>query len=237
MKQKILVVDDEAAICDLLKIGLEAEGYDVAAANDGREALLKLASWKPDLLILDLMLPGLNGFDICKRVTAENPIPIIMLTAKADLIDKVLGLELGADDYVTKPFHMRELAARVKALLRRVGAEARTDVPGKLKNGRLELFPETRRVMLDGAELELSVKEYDLLFFFINNVDRVFTREALLERVWGYDFTGDTRTVDVHIQRLRSKLKGGAYNGSCIHTVFGVGYRMMKLEESEGPAS
>jgi two-component system response regulator VicR len=233
MKQKILVVDDEAAICDLLKISLQAEGYDIAVSNDGRDALLKLASWKPDLLILDLMLPGLNGFDICKKVTAENPIPIIMLTAKADLVDKVIGLELGADDYVTKPFHVRELTARVKALLRRVGAEARTVTPKKLKNGRLELYPERHLATLEGSELELSVKEYELLYFFMSNINRVFTRSALLERVWGYDYPGDTRTVDVHIQRLRSKLKGGAPDSSYIHTVFGVGYKMPVFAESE----
>jgi len=228
MKQKILVVDDEVSICDLLKITLEGEGYEVRTSHDGRDAMSKIESFKPNLLILDLMLPEINGFDICRRVTAQNPIPIIMLTAKTDLVDKILGLELGADDYITKPFHTRELAARVKALLRRISIDKQVDLAKTLSNGCLELDANKRKVLLSGQELELSAKEFDLLFFFMNNIDQVFSRETLLERVWGYDFAGDTRTVDVHIQRLRKKLGDDHTNSRFIQTVFGVGYRMMR---------
>lgn len=233
MKQKILIVDDEIPICNLLKVALSSEGYEIMTANDGRDALKKIETWKPDLLILDVMLPEINGFDICRKVTADNPIPVIMLTAKSDLVDKVLGLELGADDYITKPFHTRELTARVKALLRRVSSETKASTPKLLKNGSLELFPAMRKVMHCGEEVELSVKEYDVLFFLMNNVDQVFSREVLLERVWGYDFAGDTRTVDVHVQRLRKKLGDDHTNCKYIHTVFGVGYRLLKQENTE----
>ena len=234
MKQKILIVDDELPICNLLKVALSSEGYDTMTSSDGRDALKKVESWKPDLLILDVMLPEISGFDICRKVTAENPIPVIMLTAKSDLVDKVLGLELGADDYITKPFHTRELTARRKALLRRVSPEARSTVtPKTLQNGALSLYPAMRKVLLHEDEIDLSVKEFDLLLFLMNNIDQVFSREALLERVWGYDFAGDTRTVDVHIQRLRKKLGDDHTNSKYIHTVFGVGYRLLRQENTE----
>ena len=228
MKQKILVVDDEISICDLLKISLEAEGYEVSAAHDGKDALRKIEAFRPDLLVLDIMLPEINGFEICKKVTSEKPIPVIMLTAKADLVDKVLGLELGADDYITKPFHTRELIARIKALFRRISADTKSGAQKTLSNGTLELFPDKRQVLLSGMELELSVKEYDLLHFLMNNTDQVFSREALLEKVWGYDFAGDTRTVDVHIQRLRKKIRDDFASNGYIQTVFGIGYRMKR---------
>lgn len=228
MAQKILVVDDEIPICDLLKMALEAEGYKVRTSHDGKDALEKIGGFKPDLLILDLMLPGINGFDICRRVTSDNPIPIIMLTAKSDLVDKVLGLELGADDYITKPFHTRELIARVKALLRRVSLDTKPDLPKRLTNGSLEMLLENRKVTLSGNEIEMSAKEYDLLQFFMSHPDQVFSREALLENVWGYDFAGDTRTVDVHIQRLRRKIRDDGSDSQFIQTVFGVGYRMIR---------
>ena len=228
MKQRILVVDDEIPICELLKINLESEGYEVSTASDGKEALTKLDSFRPELMILDIMLPEVNGFEICRKVTAERPIPIIMLTAKTDLIDKVLGLELGADDYITKPFHTRELIARVKALFRRIAQDTKPSAARSLVNGPLELQHERRQVLLSGSELELSAKEYDLLFFMLNNMEQVFSREALLERVWGYDFAGDTRTVDVHIQRLRKKMKDNLAPDCMIQTVFGVGYRMKR---------
>lgn len=228
MKNKILIVDDEISICDLLKISLQTEGYEVRTSNDGMDALEKIESFKPDLLILDIMLPGMNGYDICRKVTADNPIPIIMLTAKCDLVDKVLGLELGADDYITKPFHARELIARVKALLRRVSIDTNCNIPRKLSNGSLEIYPENRKTLLSDCELELSAKEYDLLYFLMSNQDQVFSRELLLDKVWGYDFAGDTRTVDVHIQRLRKKLNDNNSNSKFIQTVFGVGYRMVR---------
>lgn len=230
MKQRILVVDDEISICDLLKLSLEGEGYEVCTACDGREALRKVGAFDPDLMILDVMLPEMNGFEVCKKVTADKPIPIIMLTAKSDLVDKVLGLELGADDYLTKPFHTRELTARIKALLRRVSPEAKAPAPRHLKNGCLEMIPDSRRVSLAGVELELSGKEYELLHFFMNHPEQVFSRDLLLEKVWGYDFMGDTRTVDVHVQRLRRKLKDEHAGSGMIQTVFGIGYRMRRVE-------
>lgn len=229
MKQKILIVDDEVAICDLLKINLEAEGYEVFVSYDGENALRKVETLEPDLLILDIMLPKINGFDVCRKVTSIRPIPIIMLTAKSDLVDKVLGLELGADDYVTKPFHARELTARVKALLRRMSRDSGVLSESRhLINGPLEINTESRRVTLSSYELELSVKEYELLCFLTSHIEQVFTRDAILERVWGYDFAGDTRTVDVHIQRLRKKLKDDKNGNGFIHTVFGVGYKMTR---------
>jgi DNA-binding response OmpR family regulator len=232
MKSRILVIDDEVSICDLLKINLEAEGYEVFTSYNGRDALSKIESMKPDLLILDLMLPEIDGLDICKKVTTENPIPIIMLTAKTDLVDKVLGLELGADDYITKPFHTREVIARVKALLRRVSSDSSSAPPKKLVNGCLEIYPDTRKVTISGNEVDLAAKEYELLYFLMSNPGRVFSREDLLEKVWGYDFAGDTRTIDVHIQRLRKKLKEDGSNNRFIHTVFGVGYKMVKQQTS-----
>ncbi len=230
MKPKILVVDDEASICDLVKINLELEGYEVSTAVDGEAALRSIESINPDLLILDIMLPKINGYDICKKVTYEKGIPVIMLTAKTDLIDKVLGLELGADDYITKPFHARELVARVKALLRRVSKEAKSieDLGNHLINGTLEVFSEMRKVTLAGSEVELSAKEYELVYFLINHLEQVFTRDTLLEKVWGYDYYGDTRTVDVHIQRLRKKLSIEGGGNNIIQTVFGVGYKMAR---------
>jgi DNA-binding response OmpR family regulator len=228
MTQKILVVDDEISICDLVKINLETEGYMVEISTDGKDALLKVASFKPDLLILDLMLPGMSGLDICREITTNNPIPIIMLTAKSDLVDRVLGLELGADDYITKPFQTRELLARVKALLRRVSRNMEDIPPVKITNGALEIYPVSRTILLSGSEIILSVKEYELLLFFMNNIEHVFSRDELLEKVWGYDFAGDTRTVDVHIQRLRKKLRSVCRGFNLIQTVFGVGYRMVR---------
>lgn len=229
MNQKILVVDDEASICDLLKINLEAEGYEVSLAYDGRSALEKVEAFKPDLIILDVMLPEIDGFEVCKKITFEKSIPIIMLTAKSDLVDKVLGLEIGADDYITKPFHPRELLARVKVLFRRISGEKNGSLK-VLSNGPIVLDPERRQVLLADAELELSVKEYELLYFLLNNLEQVFSREVLLDRVWGYDFPGDTRTVDVHIQRLRKKLKEHDSSLDLIQTVFGVGYRMKRVK-------
>ncbi|MDP4182637.1 MAG: response regulator transcription factor [Bacillota bacterium] len=230
MRPKILVVDDEVAICDLLKINLELEGYEVITAYDGETALKSIESNNPDLLILDIMLPKVNGYDICRKVTNERPVPIIMLTAKTDLIDKVLGLELGADDYITKPFHTRELTARVKALLRRVSKENSIceNANKHIVNGPLEVFTELRRVTLAGHEIELSVREFELVCFLINHLEQVFTRDMLLEKVWGYDYSGDTRTVDVHIQRVRKKLNEDNSQVKIIQTVFGVGYKMAR---------
>ncbi len=228
MSNKILVVDDEISICDLIRVNLESEGYRVAVSQDGLDAIEKFKSFKPNLVVLDLMLPYLNGYEVCKKITLENPVPIIMLTAKSDLVDKVLGLELGADDYMTKPFHMRELTARIKALLRRTSIITDTSSTEILKNGAVEIIPESRKVTINGEPVNLSAKEFDLLFFFLKNMGKVFTRESLLEKVWGYEYAGDTRTVDVHIQRLRKKIKDQHPESNEIQTVFGVGYKMVE---------
>lgn len=230
MEKKILVVDDEVSICDLLKITFEEEGYVVDTAYSGRDAIRKLEFFNPDLLILDVMLPGMSGFTICEKVTSEMSIPVILLTAKSDLADKVLGLELGADDYITKPFHTRELIARVKALLRRSTAvNAEIVAGGIIKNGNIEIYIDRHQVFISGKEVDLASKEYDLLVFFMNNLEQAFSREVLLEKVWGYDFPGDTRTVDVHIQRLRRKIVDDSIEKNYISTIFGVGYKMNTL--------
>ncbi|MBF7095914.1 response regulator transcription factor [Alkalibacter mobilis] len=224
MNEKILVVDDERSINDLIRLDLEFEGYAVESAFDGQEALEKVDSFNPDLIILDVMLPKINGFDVCKKVNMEKSIPIILLTAKTDVIDRVLGLELGADDYLSKPFDNRELLARVKALLRRsqVVVKHETDV---LKNGEISLTLNERKVLINNQEIHLTPKEYELLLLLISNLEQVFSRENLLEKVWGYDYFGDTRTVDMHIQRIRKKIADHS-DQDYIQTVFGVGYKM-----------
>lgn len=225
MAETILIVDDEQHIIDLAKLYLEQEGYKTTSATDGKTALQKILHEKPSLVVLDLMLPQMDGWEVCRRVRAESDVPIIMLTARSDDIDRIVGLELGADDYLTKPFNPRELVARVRAILRRIAprsqpaASAETAVT--LDN--LAIYPERRIVLVDGHEVDLRMKEFDLLYTLAQNVGMVFTREKLLDVVWGYDFAGETRTVDVHIAHLRHKLKGMR---PVIDTVWGVGYRL-----------
>src|SRR5665647_1139547 len=199
MNEKILVVDDEAAIVDLIKLELEFEGYQVETAYDGMEAVEKALATHPDLVILDIMLPKKNGYDICRELAPQLGVPIILLTAKTDIIDKVLGLELGADDFITKPFDNRELLARVKAHLRR----SKTMIEPKkhetlLKNGELSIYSDERMVLLKEKEIHLTPKEFELLFLLASNLEQVFPRDVLLEKIWGYDYYGDTRTVDMH---------------------------------------
>lgn len=228
MNEKILVVDDEASIVDLIKLELEFEGYQVETAYDGMEAVEKALAIHPDLIVLDIMLPKKNGYDVCRELSPKLGVPIILLTAKTDIIDKVLGLELGADDFITKPFDNRELLARIKAHLRR---STTTLEPKKqdsiLKNGELCLYADERMVTLNGKEIHLTPKEFELLFLLASNLEQVFPRDALLEKIWGYDYYGDTRTVDMHVQRIRRKIDtlGNKY----IQTVFGIGYKMRKL--------
>ena len=228
MNEKILVVDDEAAIVDLIKLELEFEGYRVETAYDGMEAVEKALATHPDLVILDIMLPKKNGYDVCRELAPQLGVPIILLTAKTDIIDKVLGLELGADDFITKPFDNRELLARVKAHLRR----SKTTIEPKkhetlLKNGELSIYSDERMVLLKEKEIHLTPKEFELLFLLASNLEQVFPRDVLLEKIWGYDYYGDTRTVDMHVQRIRRKIdtNGNKY----IQTVFGIGYKMRKL--------
>lgn len=225
MPDSILVIDDEQHIIDLAKMYLEKENYAVTSATDGVTALKKILAEKPSLVVLDLMLPQLDGWEVCRRVRAESDVPIIMLTARSDDIDRIVGLELGADDYLTKPFNPRELVARIKAILRRTNKAIPThslpDSVITLEN--LSIYPERRVVTIDGTPVSLRVKEFDLLLTLAENKGMVFTREKLLDVVWGYDFAGETRTVDVHIAHLRHKLQGMR---PTIDTVWGVGYRL-----------
>jgi DNA-binding response OmpR family regulator len=223
--KKILVVDDEPTLVATLKYNLEREQYQVITAADGAEALEAARSQQPDLILLDLMLPGLGGLEVCRILRKDSSVPILMLTAKDAEVDKVVGLELGADDYVTKPFGMRELMARVRALLRRAEASAAGEPRDVVESGDLTADLGARRVYKGGAELRLKPKEYDLLVFFLQNKGRAFTREEILSRIWGYSFAGDTRTVDVHIRWLRQKVEADPANPSRLVTVRGTGYR------------
>lgn len=231
MKEKVLVVEDDPAIRDALSYNLGREGYEVKAVGDGLAALEAARAAVPDLVVLDLMLPELDGFDVTRTLRKESNVPILMLTARDDEIDRVLGLELGADDYLTKPFSMRELIARIKAMLRRVrlakeDAEPQAAVSRKrLTTGNLEIDLTRHEAHLEGNVLELKRKEFDLLVFLMENPSQVFTREQLLEKVWGWEFSGGSRTVDVHVRWLRSKIETDAEQPTRIVTVRGVGYR------------
>ncbi|MEN3185139.1 MAG: response regulator transcription factor [Atribacterota bacterium] len=219
----ILIVDDEKAVCDLLKMYLEKEGFEVTVAHDGEEALKKVQQNQPSLILLDLMLPKKDGWTVCREIRKISDVPIIMLTARGEEFDRILGLELGADDYVPKPFSPREVVARVKAVLRRTQMHEE----GKTKHldyGYLCIDYEARMVKVKGRELTLTPKEFELLWFLARNPSRAYNREKLLELIWDYDFAGDTRTVDTHIKRLREKLEeAGA--PPCIKTVWGYGYK------------
>lgn len=220
--KKILVIDDETSIRELLLIILKREGYNVISAEDGETGLEKLKVFRPDLLILDLMLPDTNGYDICKKVCSDFDIPIMMLTAKSDIVDKVIGIELGADDYVTKPFDSRELLVRVKALLRRAaGKEIKTNT---ISYDELTINLSAKTVYKSDRQVTLSPTEYQLLELFVQNPQKVFTREELLLKVWGYDYLGDSRTVDITVTRLRKKLEDDSKDPKYISTVFGFGY-------------
>jgi DNA-binding response OmpR family regulator len=224
MPDTILIVDDEQHIVDLARMYLEQAGYAVASAGEGQGALdMIFSADPPTLVVLDLMLPGLDGWEVCKRVRAKSDIPIIMLTARSDDIDRIVGLELGADDYLTKPFNPRELVARIRAILRRAERRPTSDKERTIALDNLAIYPERRIVTVDGRPVALRLKEFDLLLTLAENKGMVFSREKLLDVVWGYDFPGETRTVDVHIAHLRHKLKGMR---PTIETVWGVGYRL-----------
>ena len=228
---QILVVDDEASIRELLSFNLKKNGYSVETAADGREALAKAAGM--DLVLLDIMLPEVDGLEVCRRLKADpqtSGIPIIILTAKAEEIARVLGLELGADDYVVKPFSMRELLARVKAVLRRFAKDSQNEKGREetLKIGGLRLDFSSYQAWLHDEPIALTPKEYELLKLLVTNPGRAFTRDELLERIWGYEYYGDTRTVDVHIRHLRAKLKGDENISKAIETVRGIGYRFAR---------
>lgn len=224
-KQKVLIIDDEENVCELVSLYFGKAGYDVVCAGDGGEGLDKLREQRPDIVILDLMLPGMDGIDVCKEVRKISNVPLIMLTARVDEVDRVLGLEIGADDYITKPFSSRELLARVKAVLRRAAYVPNPDEQQVLKMPGLSVSRISREVIVGEERVDLTPKEFDLLWYLASNRNRVFTREQLLEQVWAYqEFYGDERTVDQHIKRLRRKIE---VNGSpCrITTIWGVGYK------------
>ena len=223
-KQKIMIVDDDKNIAQLIRLLLEKQGYAVTTCENGSEALRLFESIKPDLLILDIMLPGMDGWEVCRSVRQQSATPIIMLSAKDETFDKVLGLELGADDYITKPFDNKELVARVKAVLRRT-ATKENDAQETITFPGLSVSLETYQVHFRGQLLEMSPKELELLYFLAAHKNRVFTREQLLEQVWGFEFFGDSRTVDQHIKRLREKLTDSEEFGWQIKTIWGVGYK------------
>jgi DNA-binding response OmpR family regulator len=228
MPETIMLVDDEQHIIDLATMYLEQEGFTIASATDGAIALQRILVEQPALIVLDLMLPGLDGWEICRRVRAQSDVPIIMLTARTDDIDKIVGLELGADDYMTKPFNPRELVARVKVILRRLEKQstpssASTPAEAVITLANLRIIPERRQVTVNDRVIDLRMKEFDLLLTLAENPGIVFSREKLLDVVWGFDFAGETRTVDVHIAHLRHKLEGMHPQ---IETVWGVGYKL-----------
>jgi two-component system alkaline phosphatase synthesis response regulator PhoP len=231
LSSKVLIVDDEEAIVKLVSFNLEKEGFETLAAYDGREALDIIRREPLELVVLDVMLPEMDGLSLCRQLRLDGiQVPILMLTAKDGEIDKVLGLEIGADDYLTKPFSPRELVARVRALLRRT-KEAKDEPEELLKLGSLEIFPLRYEVRRDGRELDLTSREFELLLLLCQNKGIVMSREQILEKVWGYDFYGDARVVDVHIRHLREKIEIDPSNPRYIKTVRGVGYKLQQQEE------
>lgn len=227
MPVKILIIEDELRMARLVELELTREGFDVVIAGDGTEGLKQALSGGYDLILLDLMLPGINGMEICRRVRKQLDIPIIMLTARDDIMDKVTGLDTGADDYITKPFAMEELLARVRSALRR--GENGALPKDVLKVDALVIDKRSRDVFFDEKHIELTKREFDLLFYMASNLDTVLTREMLLEKVWGFDYYGDTNVVDVYIRYLRSKIDD-VFNVKFIYTVRGVGYMMKNLQ-------
>jgi DNA-binding response OmpR family regulator len=221
---RVLVVDDEDHILELARLYLSREGYHIETVSDGAQALTRFGQVKPDLVVLDIMLPNVDGLTICREIRKQSQVPIIMLTARDEVTDKVVGLELGADDYLTKPFHPQELVARAKALVRRARLEP--DQPGLVRAGRLEVDLERHEVRYGDGKVQLRPKEFDLLALLARHPGRVFQRSELLDLVWGYDFPGYTRTVDVHVQQLREKLAQGGVTAPTIQTVWGVGYKL-----------
>jgi DNA-binding response OmpR family regulator len=231
MARTILVVDDEKTLRETLSESLEAEGFVVVQAADGREAVEAFRRHKPDLILLDLMLPELSGTEVCRIIRAESAVPILMLTAKSAEVDKIVGLELGADDYVTKPFSFRELLARIRALLRRSEAQAQAPEKDSVHLGHVTVDLAGRRLLRGVEALPVKPKAFELLAFLLRNAGHVFTRDQLLEKVWGYDFAGETRTVDVHVHWLRAQIEEDPANPVYLETVRGVGYVLRRPEE------
>src|SRR5687768_8413253 len=230
--QPVLVVEDEASIASFVSLYLKNAGYDVQVAPTGEDALSKAEAQQPALIVLDLMLPDIDGIEVCRRIRRLSDVPILMLTARDEDVDKIIGLEVGADDYLTKPFNPRELVARVKSVLRRSAPERRDRESAQLRHGDLHVDAGRREVRVGEQEIQLAPKEFDLLWELLDHRGLVLTRDQLLERVWGYTFAGDTRTVDVHVRQLRRKLG----EASPIVTVWGVGYKVSPARE-QSPAA
>ena len=228
MDTKILVVDDDNNISELLKVYFTNEGYEVKTASDGVEGISFFKMYEPDIVLLDIMLPKKDGWQVCREIREMSSKPIIMITAKGEVFDKVLGLELGADDFLVKPFDMKELSARVKAVLRRYQAHNNQDDDEVVKFENIEISRQKYELKLKGKSVDIPPKELELLYFLASNYNRVFTRDQLLDKVWGFDYLGDSRTVDVHVKRLREKLEG-ASDKWILKTVWGVGYKFELL--------
>jgi two-component system response regulator RegX3 len=227
----VLLVEDEQSFVDALEIGLSQEGFEVVVARDGEEALLKFASSSPDLVLLDVMLPKMSGIDVCREIRKTSQVPIIMVTAKSEEIDTVVGLEVGADDYVTKPYRIRELVARMRAALRRTNdatGEIEMVSSSMVQVGNLVVDPDQHIVTVDSVEVSMPLKEFELLYLLAVNAGRVLTRETLIDRVWGSDYVGDTKTLDVHIKRIRAKVETDPARPTRIVTIRGLGYKFEK---------
>ena len=224
MAISVLIVEDDKNIQDLLQMYLEKEGYAVTLADDGGQGLTKFRAIKPDLVLLDVMMPVMNGWELCREIRAESRTPVIMLTAKSELDDKITGLKAGADDYITKPFEMQEVLARIEAVLRRADNGAADTKIRRLVYDKLVIDMDAFELLIDGKKVDAPPKEMELLFYLASSPNRVYTRNQLLDEVWGFDYFGDSRTVDVHVKRLREKLEGVSEKW-CLRTVWGVGYK------------
>ncbi|MDD9206901.1 response regulator transcription factor [Georgenia sp. 10Sc9-8] len=225
---RILVVEDEPSYREPLTFQLERDGFDVVEAEDGLSALAAYDRGGVDLVLLDLMLPGLPGADVCRALRQRGQVPVIMVTAKDAEVDKVVGLEIGADDYVTKPYSYRELVARVRAVLRRGAAEDDVTEPGVLRAGRVQLDVDRHELLVDGEPVPIPLREFELLELFLRNPDRVLTRAQLIDRIWGSDYVGDTKTLDVHVKRIRAKIEDDPAAPTMLQTVRGLGYKLVR---------
>ena len=230
MAVSVLIVEDDRNIAELLQMYLEKEGYAVTMAVDGGQGLAKFRAIKPDIVLLDVMMPVMDGWTLCRNIRAESTVPVIMLTAKGETDDKVTGLRAGADDYITKPFEMREVLARIEAVLRRVGGNAEQTKAKRLQFDKLVIDMDSFELIVDGKKVDTPPKEMELLFYLASSPNRVYTRNQLLDEVWGFDYFGDSRTVDVHVKRLREKLEGVSEQWT-LKTVWGVGYKFEVIGE------
>ncbi len=229
MDTKLLIVDDDPNICEMLSLYLEKEGYQVKTASDGVDGVHYFKIYEPDLVLLDIMMPKKDGWQVCREIREISPKPVIMITAKGEVFDKVLGLELGADDFIVKPFDMKELSARIKAVLRRYRSHGSLADEEVIKFENIEISLQKYELKLRGKSIDIPPKELELLYFLASNCNRVFTRDQLLDKVWGFDYLGDSRTVDVHVKRLREKLEGVS-DKWILKTVWGVGYKFEILQ-------